>query len=60
MTEDRDKEAAGGEPSTDEVEKLRQENLALKEKLEASKKARKQRHFSWWCGCSSSWRACSR
>lgn len=45
MTEDRDKEAAGGEPSTDEVEKLRQENLALKEKLEASKKARKQRHF---------------
>jgi anti-sigma-K factor RskA len=44
VTDESTPEAAGG-ASSGELERLRKENLALKEKLEAAKPGRKERHF---------------
>jgi len=45
MAENLDSGAGGGNQSDMELEKLRQENLALKEELAGGKGSRKQRHF---------------
>lgn len=45
MAEDLNSQVPAEKQSADELEKLRQENLALKEKLDAKKADRKQRHF---------------